>query len=114
MSGLFRSLALESVFTMVSFLMTIPCVAVCQESPSHADLLWFWNVECPNGRDMGIRILVDGQTVYHSTFRACNMERTDALTKSEGRTRVFLSAGHTFQNEYRTAQTDRIEESREI
>jgi hypothetical protein len=65
----------------------------------NTDAVWFWFGDCLNGTPMGVRITVEGQNVYHSTFRACRMERVDANTEKEKRIRVFhFPGGHTFQD----------------
>jgi hypothetical protein len=76
----------------------------------NTDAVWFWFGDCLNGTPMGVRITVEGQNVYHSTFRACRMERVDANTEKEKRIRVFhFPGGHTFQDTYRTNEGEKIE-----
>jgi hypothetical protein len=85
-------------------------IAIPPATFSHIDSVWFWFGDCPNAKVMGIKIIVEGQTIYRSSFRACRMERTDANTEGEGKIRAFhFSGGHTFQDEYRTAVREQIE-----
>lgn len=75
-----------------------------------ANAVWFWFGGCQNGAPMGLKITVEGQTVYHSTFRACRMERSDANTEKEKKTTVLhFSGGHTFQDTYHTNEGEKIE-----
>jgi hypothetical protein len=76
----------------------------------NGDLVWFWFGNCANSTVMGVKVVVDGQTVYRSSFRACQMERTDANTKNEQSVRAFhFSGGHTFQDTYRTTENEKVE-----
>jgi hypothetical protein len=111
MRDFFHSSALMKRICILAFvLITIPSATVSQGSSSHIDSLWFWFGDCPNAKLMGVKIIVEGQTIYRSTFRACRMERTDANTESQRKIRAFhFSGGHTFQDEYRTAVREQIE-----
>jgi hypothetical protein len=72
--------------------------------------VWFWFGDCPNSKMMGMQVLLEGKSIYHSGFRACQLERTDANSKSEGKIMAFsFSGGHTFQASYRTSKSETIE-----
>jgi len=59
---------------------------------------------------MALEVLLDGKSIYHSEFRACLMDRNDTKSESQRKIRVFyISGGHTFQGEYHTKKTDKIE-----
>jgi len=107
----FHSSALmKKICILALVLITIPSAAFSQGSPSHIDSLWFWFGDCPNAKVMGVRIIVEGQTIYRSSFRVCRMERTNANAESQRKIRAFhFSGGHTFQNTYRTAMQEEIE-----
>jgi hypothetical protein len=75
-----------------------------------AEPVWFWFGDCRKTVMMGVEIVVEGQAVYHSSFKACRMTRTVANTENERRTRVFyFSGGHIFQDTYRTSTGEKIE-----
>lgn len=71
---------------------------------------WWWFDDCPDGRSVGIDVLLDGKSIYHAELRVCQMYRNDANSKPTQKTIVFnMSGGHTFQNTYHTKQTEKIE-----
>jgi hypothetical protein len=97
-------------YIAVLALVTNSPVAFSQSPTPHVDSVWFWSGACPKGKRTGVEILVEGKAVYRSSFRACRLERTDAVAKNEGGTRVFhFSGGHDFQNTYPTTKRESIE-----
>ena len=101
---------MKRICILAIVLIAIPSATFSQGSPSHIDRLWFWFGDCPNVKVMGIKIIVEGQTIYRSSFRACRMERSDATTEGQRKIRAFhFSGGHTFQDEYRTTMREQIE-----
>jgi hypothetical protein len=104
------SLIRKSSSIVALILVAASSVAFSQGSLLGADRVWFWFGDCTNGKLMGLEVLVEGQAVYHSSFRACLMERTDANSEAERRIRAFHSSGgHTFQHRYRTTKEEQIE-----
>jgi len=92
-------------------LATISPVALSQSSPPHVERLWFWFGDCSNGKVMGLHVLLEGKSIYHSHFRACLMSRTATNTEQESRIRTsfHFPGGHTFQSRYHTRKTETIE-----
>lgn len=92
-------------------LATISPVARSQNSVPHAEGVWFWFGDCPNGKVMGLQVLLEGKPIYHSHFRACLMDRTDENNRQEQRIRstFHFPGGHTFQSRYHTRKTETIE-----
>jgi hypothetical protein len=72
--------------------------------------LWFWSRDCHDGVVMGIRITVEGQIVYRSTFRACRILNNEPNKYDEkGMREFYFPGGHTFQGEYHTTNREKIE-----
>src|SRR5712692_3855759 len=109
-SGL-KLVGMQRIFSIVVLvLVTISPVALSQSSPPHAEALWFWSGDCPTGRMMGLQVLLEGKSIYHSHFRACLMDRTDGNSERQRRIRAFhFSGGHTFQGTYHTRKAETIE-----
>ena len=105
---------MQKVFSMllVAALVNSP-LALSQNTPLHAERAWFWSGDCPNGATLRLELLIEGQAVYQTEFRACHMERTAALTDAEQqKMRVFyFPGGHTFQGTYHTTTQEKIEGS---
>jgi hypothetical protein len=90
-------------------LVTLSPVAFSQE-PLPANRVWFWFGDCTNGKLMGLELFVEGRIVYHSSFRACLLERTDANAQGESKARAFyFSGGHNFQGLYKTTKREQVE-----
>jgi hypothetical protein len=102
---------LVRVLCLIAFSAVIAAeISISQQVSGQEDSLWFWDGKCANGENIGIQVLVDGQMVYRSRFRACHVKRTETLTKSENEAQVFeFSGGHTFQNEFHTSKKEKIE-----
>jgi hypothetical protein len=59
---------------------------------------------------IGIDVFLNGRSIYHSGFRACLIDRDDAKAESQQRREQFyFSGGHTFQGQYHTKASDKIE-----
>jgi len=88
------------------------CTAVsCQQDRAQPHRLWFWFGDCPNPKQMQVEIVIDGHTVYRSRFHACRLARSQHVDEAQQKTidRFFFSGGHTFQGEYHTSKSDKIE-----
>ena len=98
----------------VSILVAVamPSAALGQSASPDSGDVWFWFGACKDGKPMGVELSVEGKTVYHSSFRACRMMRTDANGEREGKAKAFrFVGGHTFQGTYRTTKQEQIEGS---
>jgi len=83
-------------------------VAFSQTPAAIDQRVWFWSDDCRGGRRLGIEVLIDKKSVYHSEIRVCQMNRGDP--KSENQKKVFyVPGGRTFQSTYRTATNEKIE-----
>jgi hypothetical protein len=73
--------------------------------------LWFWFGDCSNGKMMGLQVLIEGKSIYHMPFRACQMDGTDEINNQERRIKAtfHFPGGHTFQSEYHTRKAETIE-----
>jgi hypothetical protein len=89
----------------------MPSAALGQSAPPNSGDVWFWFGACKDGKTMGVELSVDGETVYHSTFRACRMNRTETNSDREAKakTTFHFPGGHTFQDTYHTAKREQIE-----
>jgi len=73
---------------------------------------WWWFDDCPDGRSMGIDVLLDHKPIYHTELRVCQMYRNDADSRPKQKTIVFnMPGGHTFRNTYHTKKAEKIEGS---
>jgi hypothetical protein len=101
------------VFFFALVFVTILPVAFPQNPPEQPEKVWFWSGDCPKPTIMGVQVLLEGKSIYHSRFRACQMNRTDANTEREQKVRTSFrfSGGHSFQGTYQTAKTETIEGS---
>lgn len=103
--------ALLGFCTVAVALLTICTAVSCQESQAQPDRLWFWFGDCPNPKQMQVEIVVDGQAVYRSRFHACRLARSQQVDEAEQKTmyQFYFSGGHTWQDEYHTSKSDKIE-----
>jgi len=84
--------------------------AVAKRIDQNEQKVWWWFDDCPDGRTVGIDVLLDRKPIYHAQLRICQMYRKDADSKPTQKRRMFnLSGGHTFQNTYHTKETEEIE-----
>lgn len=99
------------VFLFALLVVTIQPVALPQTSSQSSEDVWFWSSDCPGPKTMGVQVLLDGKSIYHSSFLACQMNRTIATAEREqkARTTFHFSGGHTFQGMYHTRTTDTVE-----
>jgi hypothetical protein len=104
--------ALPSPITDAGFPKTLtqPVRGISNTSFRHGQKIWWWFDDCPDGQAMGIEVILDGKSIYHSELRICQMYREDADRKPNQKTTVFnLSGGHNFQGGYSTKTTEQIE-----
>jgi hypothetical protein len=90
---------------------TLLPIAAFQTTPAPSESVWYWFGDCPKPRKMGIRLLLDGKTIYESQFHACQLHRTDANSERQEKIKASFrfSGGHTFQGTYHTKNSERIE-----
>jgi hypothetical protein len=90
---------------------TILPVAPSQISPPPSENVWFWAVDCPEPRVMGVQVLLEGKSIYQSDFHACQMNRAAANTDRDQKVQrsFHFSGGHTFQGAYHTKKNETIE-----
>jgi hypothetical protein len=90
---------------------TILPIALPQSSPQQSENVWFWFGDCPEPKVTDVQVLLEGKSIYHSTFRACQMNRTDANSERELKTSTSFNfpGGHTFQGTYHTRATEKVE-----
>jgi hypothetical protein len=103
---------MQKIFSIVVLiLVTASPVALSQITPPHVEGVWFWFGDCTSGGMMGVQVLLEGKSIYHSHFRSCLMDRTDANTERQQRMRAsfHFSGGHTFQGTHHTRQAETIE-----
>ncbi len=103
-------MTLPKTSSILSLLLVALSPVAFSQEPLPANRVWFWFGDCANGKLMGLDLLVEGRIVYHSGFRACLMERTDANAQGESKTRAFyFSGGHNFQGVYATTKEEQVE-----
>jgi hypothetical protein len=71
---------------------------------------WYWYGGCREPKTLGLEILLDGKSIYHSSFRICRMRSTDVPPLREGPEVAFsLRGGHVFQGNLRTSPKEMVE-----
>jgi hypothetical protein len=103
--------AIQRIFTMIVLLtLAIPLACFSQSSTLPGKAVWSWLGECDVGKMIGIDVFLNRRSIYHSGFRACLIDREDAKAESQQRHKQFyFSGGHTFQGQYHTKESDKIE-----
>jgi hypothetical protein len=97
-------------FAELTNTLTPPVGPISNTPLRHGQKVWWWFDDCPDGQAMGIDIILDEKSIYHSELRICQMYREDADRKPSQKTTVFnLSGGHNFQGAYSTKTTETIE-----
>jgi hypothetical protein len=99
------------VFSVVALVLAAISPAGFSQTSTVAEQgLWYWFGDCHVGKMMGVEVLLNGKSVYHSEFRACLMDTKDTISEGRRRIRVFyISGGYTFQGTYHTKKTEKIE-----
>ncbi len=101
---------MRGLYSFILLFLTVATATFPQVTATQAERVWFWSGDCPNENTMGLKIIVDDQTVYRSTFRTCQMKRTNAAAEKQHGKKVFrFSGGHTFQNTHPTAKAESIQ-----
>jgi hypothetical protein len=105
-----RSLACPLVIA-ASIAILMPSLAGSQDSPPQAQRIWFWFGDCPDGKLMGVQVLLDGRTIYSNRFWMCLLQPSDVNSQRELdlRQTFYFRGGHTFQGKYRTTPSEQIE-----
>jgi hypothetical protein len=99
---------MQTIVSIVLLVLTSP-LAFSQSVALQVERVWLWSGACAHAT-MQLELLVEGQAVYHTRFRACRMERTDSTQNEQQKIRVFhFLGGHIFQGRYQTTKRERIE-----
>lgn len=81
-------------------------LSTLSQTSTNGEKVWYWFADCHDGKMLGVQVLLDRKPIYRAEFRACQMDRN--VTNSESKV-FYFPGGHTFQREYHTKKTERIE-----
>jgi|SRR5580693_1535556 hypothetical protein len=111
--GLIRAFRSLSCLLLIAAATGIPTssLAASQDSPPQTEGVWFWFGDCPDGKLMGVQILIDRRTIYRGRFWMCLMERTDVNSQRQVdfKQTFYFRGGHAFQGRHRTTSSEQIE-----
>jgi len=85
----------------------IPAAVSPQDSAAPNEKLWTWFGTCTEDQKMGIEMLLDGKTVYRSSFPICQI--SDRSKETDKSVAFTFKGGHNFQGEYHTTPAQTIE-----
>lgn len=95
-------------YTLLFLALLAATSAVAQQTPPRPethDVVWIWSKRCNGDHKLGVTIRHDRKVLYIGTLKICRGGRDE----EDGRAEFYFPGGHTFQGEYRTGSTDRIE-----
>jgi len=87
-----------------------PSALWCQDSKVKYDNLWHWFQRCHAKRDLGVEVVLNGKMIYKSSFPVYPIShRSETEENFQKVLAFFFKGGHTFQGEYRTVPSQKIE-----
>jgi len=85
----------------------------CGQAASTApEMLWYWLPDCRDSKVMRLEVLLNGKSIYQSSFSICRVRPADVRAGQTPQTVAFtFKGGHLFQGEHRTVPTQTVEGS---
>jgi hypothetical protein len=69
------------------------------------DIVWTWSSKCSAVHQLGIEMRLKSKIIYRGALAVCRGNRQ----AEDGTAEFYFPGGHTFQGEYRTRPTQKIE-----
>ncbi len=81
-----------------------------QTRSTRPQVAWYWCSDRRESKTLALKILLDGKSIYRSSFRVCRTRSGDVPPLKEGPEVTFsFRGGHVFQGEHPTSPKEMVE-----